>query len=167
MGNSRATNTSLIGTLQFLGAGDVVAFLSPAGQGIGNSQAEMSEATIMQAWKGSATLKEKLQSLTVTGVVHWRHPLRAYPGRCERFLADSVHNSHTSGDALENDVRYVCCHRGVGNQRGVPRRLPMPIAATMEYLQSTVLGHCKRFPLSIQCPVLTTYSAPSERTMHR
>ncbi|KAF3030316.1 hypothetical protein E8E11_000175, partial [Didymella keratinophila] len=34
-----------------LGAGQAVAFLSPVGQAIGNSQAWMTDVTIMRAWK--------------------------------------------------------------------------------------------------------------------
>lgn len=68
--------------LQFLSVGQAAAFLCPAGQSIGNSQSELSEATVMQAWKVSRSANSPRQILTITGFVQWRDTLIAHGRGC-------------------------------------------------------------------------------------
>lgn len=82
-------------------------------------------------------------SLKVTGVVQRRDSVGTYASNRESLLNRAVHHSHTCRNASENDVLFVCSHRGVGMQCSSAHCISVPVAATLAYLQPTVYGYCK------------------------
>jgi hypothetical protein len=71
--------------------------------------------------------------LKVTGVVQRRDSVGTYACSRERLPNRAIHYGHTCRSASENDVRFVCSHRGVGMQCGSAHCIPVPVAATLGY----------------------------------
>jgi hypothetical protein len=125
-------------SLQILAVSQTATFLSPAGQAIGNSQSELSEETIMGAWKVRKFCKVSRSILKIPGFVQWGNSQCPHARCCKELFTRPAEDLDACYQASDNGLRCNRSHCIMGNKRHIPYRIPVSITSKMGPQESTV-----------------------------
>lgn len=144
--------------LQLLAIGQTVTFLCRAGQAIGNSQADLSGETIMQAWKVSKSPNAWNTILKAIGFLHWRASLYTHHCCGKGCFTHSFHDNNTCSQASNQHVYHMCSHCIVGIKRRTSHRVSVSISAEMGYHKLRMYRYCE--PCSWWSHIFPNWSNP-------
>jgi hypothetical protein len=127
--------------IQALDTGQATTLLSPAGQAIGNIQAELSEETIIGAWKVRNLRRLCCRALIIAGIVQWRDPQHPHASCREGLFTCTPYDIDTCGEACEDGACHSRAHCTLGFECRAPHRFPVPVASAMEHRKPRMRRH--------------------------